>query len=163
MKLQSDKIYDIIEWYQETDSPDLAILMLNAKFLSCQLVPLGEAIGFSFREFNNKHTLRRKHMADQRRAVVNARSVSSAEAERIVEESAAWKELYDTEYKAKTDYENAKTFKSAIEAVIGRMNQEIAQLRMEQREYLQADLVETVVKKINEQNRRLAQKEPQAA
>lgn len=160
MKLESDKIMEVIEWFQAHESFDLSQLMLKSKFLACQLVPLSEAVGHANREYNSAHILRRTKFNELRRRFVTNQKVSSAEAERMAEETDEWKQLFAKEYKSKTDFENGKAFRESVKKILDRMGQEIAEYREEKRNYVQEDLMERIIKKINERNRQLAENEP---
>lgn len=155
MKLQSKEIMDVIDWFQNNEVFDLAILMSKSKFLACQLVPLSEAVGCANRKFNEAHIKRRIKLNELRRHYVSTMKVSSAEAERLAEESDSWKELFADEYRAKTQFENGKAFRDSVKKILDRMGQEIAELREEKKNYVQEDLMERIVKKVNEQNRQL--------
>lgn len=135
MTLQSDRINDVIAAFQNADTFELAILMEEARFLSCQLYPFSEAVGEAKRMYNQAHVNRKIKFAELVARYRDSEGLRISEAERKAENHKDYIELYQKEYSEDARYEKGKLMLNAMIQVHQRMNQEISELRAEKRTY----------------------------
>jgi hypothetical protein len=135
MTLQSEKISDIIEGFQNADAFDLGILMEEARFISCQLYPFSEAVGMAKKEYNRAHVQRKCKYAELVAKYRDAEGLRISEAERKAENHPDYIALYKSEYEQDARYEQGRLMLNAMVQVHSRMNQEIAEMRVEKKLY----------------------------
>lgn len=157
MTFNEKKVDEIISWFQNTEVFDLAELFSKAKYLSTQTRPLSQLVGAANKKYNHAHMMRRVVFINKRKHFMDTLKCSKAKAEMLAEESEEWTKWFKDEYTYKALHENGKSWIASIKMILGRMNQELAEMREEKKNYIQEELMEKIIKKINIENRQLAQ------
>lgn len=163
MKVQSERIKQTIEAFQNADSLDLALLMEEARFLACQLYPFSELVGFAKRSYNEAHVARKLKFAQLVAHYRDTEKLNVSDSERKASQHPEHVALYEKEYTEEARYEQGKLMLRAMQEIHGRMTQEAAELRYEKKQGVDEEMMERIVKKINEQNRQIAAHEPNLA
>lgn len=160
MKVQSERIKQTIEAFQNADSLDLALLMEEARFLACQLYPFSELVGAAKRAYNEAHVARKLKFAELVAHFRNTEKLNVSDSERKASQHPDYAALYEREYTEEARYEQGKLMLRAMQEIHSRMTQECAELRHEKKQGDDEALMERIVRKVNEQNRRIAAQAP---
>lgn len=160
MKVQAERIKHTIEVFQNADELDLAMLMEDARFLACQLYPFSELVGAAKRSYNEAHVARKLKFAQLVAHYRDTEKLNVSDSERRALQHPEHMKLYEQEYTEEARYEQGKLMLRAMQEVHSRMTQEAAELRYEKKQGIDEEMMERIVKKINEQNRSMAQYEP---
>jgi len=155
MKIESDKSMDTMKWFQNSIHFDLGELMQKSRYLACQSYAYSDAFGILYKEFIRYRTLRKKKFAQLRHFYKENGSASVADAERKAEVNEEYIKLYDKEKEFEGRYKHADNLIRSIRSILDAMRQEIAELRAEKKLYVEEELMEKVIKKINAQNKEL--------
>lgn len=132
MALQWERLEQTVEVFQNADVLDLARLMEDARFLSCQTYPFAREVGEMKRHFHLAHVERRFKFVELVKKY-RGEGMRISEAERLAETDPEFQRVFRDEYELEARYEKGKLFFQAISHVLNRMQQEIAELREEKR------------------------------
>lgn len=160
MKLEAKEVMNAIAWFQSSGSFDLAQLMEKSRFLACQSYAFADAVGTANREFVSLRVRRKKLFSELRNNFTQAGAKSIADAERQAEVNPDYQKLYEQEKEAEARWEHGKNLLWSLKSINDAMRQEIAELRQEKKHYVEEDMMERIVKKVNEQNRRFESQIP---
>lgn len=138
----------VIEWFQDTPHFDLCQLMQESRFVSCQSYALADAVGILNKEFIKYRTLRKKRFAELRHYYRESGAKSVADAERQAEVNPEYTELYDREKTLDARLAHANNLMYSVRNIMDAMRQEIAELRAEKKMYVEEEMMERVIKKI---------------
>lgn len=130
--LKPKKVQEIIKRFEFTPNQSMAILMEDARVLACQSYHYAELLGdlgIAYRQLHVKRKTRFAKLVNAFREQGNSVTAS----EKLASEDPEYIELYENEYEAEGRYQKGKLMFESISKVIDRMNQEIAELRKEEK------------------------------
>lgn len=149
MDFNEKRVDEIIQWFQQTECFELTELFSNAKYLAAQTRPLSKLVGEANKLYNAAHMKRRIVFVEKRKQFMSEQKCSKAEAERLAEQTAEWQKWFKEEYTYKPLYENGKSWMLSIKTILDRMNQELAELRAEKKAYMEEEMMEQIIKRID--------------
>ena len=132
MNIQHDLVIDIINRFQTQKGQGLQILMQDSSTLACQLYYFADACGELGKRHAGLYVDRKSEFARLKQYYIDTEQLSAAKAEIQASNNNAYKELYKLEKTTEARHDKAKLMFKAIQEVLSRMNQQIADLRKEQ-------------------------------
>jgi len=118
---------EIVDWFERTPDPEFLELMHRANVLSCKSVKLASMVGDLGKDYAEAHVNRRLKGARDVVRLSDEMAVSKAKEAALVE----GEEWYRKEYKYQAAKDRGRLIVSAVNNVLDRMRQLIADLRQD--------------------------------
>lgn len=148
INFQTNEVMATIEWFQNSNSFDLAILMEKSRFLAVQRYAMADLVGEAKKAWIAARVKRKKMFAQLRNQFFKAGAKSIADAVRQAEVEPAYELLYEAEKDAEATWEHGDNLLRALAGILDAMRQEIAELRAEKKAYEDENTFEKVVERV---------------
>ena len=131
MNINTDKVNEIIYRFQTQRGQNVQTLMNDSSVLAAQLYWFADACGEMGKKHAGLYVDRKSEFARLKQHYIESDQLSAAAAETKAGNNENYKELYKLEKITSARHDKAKLMFKAIQEVLGRMNQQIADLRKE--------------------------------
>lgn len=128
--LKAKEVNAVISRFETSKSQDMMVLMQDAKFLSTQLYFYAELLGECGHAYREAY-VERKTAFSRLVVAYKEKGENNGASEHLANQDESYVKLRRTEVDYESRYDKGKLMFKAIEHVISRMNQEIAELRKE--------------------------------
>lgn len=118
---------EIVDWYERAYNPEYIELMHKAQVLSCKSVKLASLVGDMGKEYATSHVNRRLGIAKSVVELSENMAVTKANEQALVQHQ----DIYSQEYRFKAARDRGQAIIRAINHVLERMRQQIADMRQE--------------------------------
>ena len=161
---QTNTVMDSLDWFQNSTSFDLAILMEKSRFLSVQRYAMADLVGLAKKGWIAARTRRKRTFAQLRDKFFKAGAKSIADAVRQAEVEPEYEQMYEAEKIAEATWEHGDNLLRALASILDAMRQEIAECRAEKKAYEEEStfqkVVDKVVRIVRENDSQFPTKEP---